>query len=115
MLVAVEINDAGPFRFILDTGANRSAISQNLADALGLKAGSKKLLQVHGVTGSAELASFEAGALRVGEFLVRQLEMPVLPPAVLSGADGILSVTELGKSRIDVDFKNDAATVVVAN
>src|SRR5690242_9920799 len=36
MVAPVSINDQGPFRFIIDTGANRSVVSRALADHLGL-------------------------------------------------------------------------------
>src|SRR5262245_22989425 len=36
VVAPVIVNGQGPFRFIVDTGANRSAVSQALADQLGL-------------------------------------------------------------------------------
>lgn len=111
ILVAVEVNGKGPFRFVLDTGANRSAIAHDLASELGLEPSSGRPLLVHGVTGSAQLNSVEVSDFRVGDVHLRRLRMPVLPPAVLSGADGILGVTELGRTRIEIDFRQDTVTV----
>ena len=50
---AGEINGQGPFRFILDTGANRSALAPEVVERLHLPAAEKVFLEVHGVTGSA--------------------------------------------------------------
>ena len=49
----IKVNGQGPFRFILDTGANRSVLSQALATRLGLAHSGVDL--VHSVDG-AELA-----------------------------------------------------------
>ena len=39
MTVPVRSPAPGPYRFIIDTGAQRTVISRELADALGLAAG----------------------------------------------------------------------------
>lgn len=111
ILVPVEINGTGPYRFVLDTGANRSALSRRLVDRLGLVPGSEQLLQVHGMTGAAMLAAVDVSDFRVGDFRLRGLQLPVLEPNVLAGTDGILGVTELERARIEVDFANDRVEV----
>src|SRR5678815_1729892 len=51
VVAPVSINNQGPFRFIVDTGANRSVVSRDLADRLGLvPEGSGEVHSVHGVS-----------------------------------------------------------------
>ena len=49
MTVPVRLSGAGPFRFIVDTGANRTAISSELASRLKLSAGESG--EMHSTTG----------------------------------------------------------------
>lgn len=112
ILVAVEVNGGGPFRFVLDTGANHSAVSQALADALGLTPEPEQSVRVHGMTGVADLPTVGVDEIAVGEISMRNLRLPVLTEAVLSGAHGILNVADLGKPRIEVDFRNGTVAVL---
>jgi len=47
----VTINGKGPFRLVLDTGANRSVVTQATAQKLGADLTNAKTVQLHGVTG----------------------------------------------------------------
>ena len=49
MTVPVRLSGAGPFRFMVDTGADRTAISRQLAERLKLTGGASASL--HSVTG----------------------------------------------------------------
>jgi predicted aspartyl protease len=111
VLVAVEVNGQGPFRFIVDTGANRSAISPETAAKLGLSPGTQTAVDVHGVTGSAMLPSVDIVSLRAGEILMPRRRLPVLASAVFAGADGILGIEGLSNARIEVDFVNDRVSI----
>jgi predicted aspartyl protease len=111
IVAPVEINGRGPFRFILDTGANRSAISAETVAALGLTIGEDAFVGVHGVTGSAVLPSVEIESLRAGDFEFGGRDLPVLPPQVFAGTDGILGIDALQEARIEVDFARDRVTI----
>jgi len=104
LLTAVEVNGTGPYRFILDSGANRSALSASLAELLGLSADAGTTLQVHGVTGSAAAPSTRIREMRVGDIVLHDQLVPVLPGTVFADADGILGIDGLQDARIDVDF-----------
>jgi predicted aspartyl protease len=106
----VEINGR-KFRFVLDTGANRSAISAATASALGLIPAEGALVNVHGVTGSATLPVVQVASFRVGELSFENQRMPVLPSAVFAGMDGILGVDCLQDARVEVDFGRDRVTI----
>lgn len=98
----VRINGRGPFPFIIDTGANRSSISAELAEALGLRELEKRV--VNGVTG-AELRKvvlierLSAGSLHTGA-----LEMPVIDRGALGTSVGLLAANELKRFRVVLDF-----------
>jgi predicted aspartyl protease len=112
VLAPVMVNGQGPFRFILDTGANRSVIGASLAEKLQLPPSERSLVAVHGVTGSGVLPAvrvrqIQAGSLEVG----RNKDIPVLAQPVLGGADGILGIEGLGSARIDIDFEKDRVEI----
>jgi predicted aspartyl protease len=111
IVAPVEINGQGPFRFILDTGANRSAISAATALRLGLEADESSKVSVHGITGSAVLPAVDVATFRAGDLLFENQRLPVLPSAVFGGVDGILGIDVLQTARIDVDFGGDTVTI----
>jgi len=112
VVVAAYVQDQGPYRFIIDTGANRSAVSQRLAQALSLQAGGATgNAVVHGITGSAVMPLVEIGEMRVGTFKLGRQRVAVLPDAVFGSADGILGIDVLQKARIDIDFDRDQVVV----
>jgi predicted aspartyl protease len=111
IVAKVEINGRGPFRFVLDTGANRSVLSAATAEALQLVPAAGDLVSVHGVTGNAVLPVVEVTTLQVGELLFENQRLPVLQSAVFAGTDGILGVDCLQDARIEVDFGRDRVTI----
>jgi hypothetical protein len=116
VLAPVMINDAGPFRFILDTGANRSVLSPRLLPLLKLTIDSEVSIGVHGVTGSAVLPAVTLREVKAGELVLgRDTRVPVLSQSVLANADGILGIDGLGMARIEVDFDHDVVRITTAN
>jgi predicted aspartyl protease len=109
ILAAVEVNGRGPFRFILDTGANSSALAPRVVEELGLPAAAG--VQVHGVTGTALLPAVNVESMRAGEVILPPAVLPVLPGDIFGDADGILGVTGMQAMRIDVDFLHDRVTI----
>ena len=103
MVAPVMVAGQGPFRFIVDTGANRSVLSQALATQLGLTAtGSDEVHSVHGVT----LAPIvNAGSLSYGSLPLPSAQMPLLQGAVLAGEQGLLGVDGMRGRRLRMDFE----------
>ena len=100
MQVGVMVNDKGPFRFFVDSGADRSVIGAALAQRLGLQAGSDVILHS---TGSAQLAhTVRIGSLRVGTSTIRDISAPALPERFLGG-DGMLGIDALIDQRLTID------------
>jgi predicted aspartyl protease len=112
ILAPVYVNGQGPFRFVLDTGANRSVLSPRLVELLGLTLEAGISINVHGVTGNAVMPAVHVDRIEAGGLVLAQDQnVPVLPPSVLAGADGILGIDGLGRARVDVDFREDRVTI----
>ena len=101
MTVPVFINGLGPFQFVIDTGADRTVISEELADRLDLpKAGKAKL---HAMGGSASVNLVKINTVQVSTNIARKVEAAALPMRYV-GADGLLGVDSLKGQRIVMDF-----------
>jgi len=102
----VLINGKGPFRLVLDTGANSSAIIPPVLEALGVGVEGARTVQLTGVTGTAVVPVIFAQQLEVGDLLMQNIRLPVVPD-VFGGAQGVLGSDGLGDKRIYIDFRND--------
>ncbi len=102
MAVAVGVNRHPPVPFVVDTGANRTAISQELAEQLGLPPGPEVL--VNGVTAAVPTPTVRAESLFVAESHVRDLVLPVVPHSRL-GVHGLLGVDVLGRFAVTFDVQ----------
>jgi len=102
----VFINGKGPYRLVLDTGANSSAIIPSVARSLGIPLHESKSVQLHGVTGSAIVPVILVDSLEVGDLLIDGATLPVVAD-VFGGAEGVLGPKGLGDKRIFIDFRND--------
>ena len=102
MTVEVLINGQGPFNFVVDSGADRSALSAPLAARLGLEPGPDVLL--HGVGGSAITATVKVALMTAGEAKLKDAKLPVLAADRL-GADGLLGVDILDGRSVVMDFR----------
>lgn len=102
MSVPVRVNGTGPFRFIVDTGADRSVLSRQLAAALGLEAAPGVL--VHGVNGAQLGLLARVDRLEMGARGLRDVKLPLLEEADL-GCDGILGLDALRGQRVVIDLE----------
>jgi predicted aspartyl protease len=102
------INGKGPFNFIIDTGADRTVISNELAASLNLrKSGSARL---HSMGGQAEVNIIDIDRLQVSNRTVRNVHAASLPARFL-GAAGLLGVDSLKGQRVVMDFDTNIMTV----
>jgi predicted aspartyl protease len=102
MTVEVFINGQGPFAFVVDTGADRSALSIPLAARLGLQPGPDVML--HGVGGSALTPTAKVALMVAGDARIKDAELPVLSAERL-GVDGLLGVDMLDNRNVIMDFR----------
>lgn len=108
MTVQTMIDGSGPYAFVVDTGANRSVLSAEIAEALNLETSGQAL--VHGIAGVLPSRTAHVHQLAVGNLVSRRLKMPVLPRRYL-GADGLLGVDVLANRRATIDFANQVFTL----
>ena len=111
VVASVMIDGKGPFRFIIDTGANHSTISPQLATALGLRPSLQLAMRVTGVTGSADVATVPIERLQAGDLVISDSRFPVILSSILDGADGILGAAGLQDERLLVDFSHNRVII----
>ena len=111
ILAPVMINGKGPFRLIIDTGANHSTVSPHMLAKLGLVPAPENDRIVHGVTGSARVPAVLVDRMESGLLVMEQLYAPVIDSAMTADADGILGVAGLRNARIIVDFRHDKVSI----
>jgi hypothetical protein len=111
MTVEATIEGQGPYRFVVDTGANRTVLSAEVAEALGLATSGQAM--VHGIAGVLPSRTVMVRQLTVGGLLSRRVRMPVLPRQYL-GADGLLGVDVLARRRATLDFARQSFSLASA-
>ena len=102
MTVPVSVGGSGPYRFLVDTGAERTVISRQLAEQLGLAAGDRTTM--HSVAGSSNVATVNIPMLDVNARRLAISNAPALETGNI-GADGMLGVDTLKLQRVLFDFK----------
>lgn len=103
MTVQVRVSDRGPFHFLIDTGSERTVISRQLANELGLAEGERTTLR--SVLGSTAVATVNIPALQVTSRILAVQSAPALDADNI-GADGMLGVDSLAEQRVMLDFKH---------
>jgi predicted aspartyl protease len=106
----VMINEQGPFRLVLDTGASHSGIIDSVAGRLGIDLAKAPKVRLRGVTGTAEVPMVRVNTLTVGELALTGSRLPIVIDA-LGGAEGVLGTEGLEDKRIYIDFKNDLISI----
>jgi len=109
----VLIDGKGPYRLVLDTGANHSAITTRAAQSLGIAPVATSTL-VTGFTGTAVVPTLHVNSLEVGELLIGPSDLPVLQD-VFGGAQGVLGVEGLENKRIYADFSRDRLEITLSH
>ncbi len=106
----VMINGRGPFRLVLDTGASRSAVNTQVAEAIGIAPDFTQPVLLRGVTGIVAVPTIRVDSFSVGDVIVTPATLPIVVDA-LGGADGILGTDGFGDKRVYIDFRHDLITV----
>lgn len=111
MTVPVTIADAGPYRFIVDTGAERTVVSRQLAQTLGLAPG--KQVRVTSMADAAVVDTFRIPSISVTQARAiggKAIEAPALEEFNL-GAPGMLGIDALQKHALTIDFDRNEMEV----
>ena len=110
VVAPVFVNGQGPFRFIVDTGANRSVVSEALAQRLGLVADGTG--DVHSIHGVATAPMVQVQSLHYGELSLGNAAMPILGGSVLAGEHGLLGVDGMRGRRLRMDFERNCIEII---
>ncbi|MFZ5748893.1 MAG: retroviral-like aspartic protease family protein [Pseudomonadota bacterium] len=103
LTVPVAIGASGPFRFIIDTGAERTVVSRELATSLSLPPGRR--LKLVSMTEQSQVETVQVRDLSVQPLGPRHhLEAPMLESRHL-GAQGLLGIDTLAEHRVTIDFE----------
>lgn len=108
LFIEVRINDAGPFRFLVDSGADRSVIGMGLAQRLQLPDGDP--VRVQGMAGVSTVQTVTIDRLLLGKSEVGPIRAPALSERDL-GAQGLIGIDALAEQRLLLDFVAKSITV----
>ena len=111
VVVPVTVNGQGPYRFIVDTGANHSTISPRLAQTLGLKPNKEASIILDGITGTAKVSFVTVDRLQAGDLTIGSTDLPVVWAPVMAGAAGILGAAGLTEKSLLIDFQHNRVAI----
>jgi predicted aspartyl protease len=107
IVVPVTINGQGPFRFLLDTGSNRTSIRSDVAERLGLPVVAKTTMVT--ASGSRLYLVVKLQRTAIGSSAAEGLLAPVMPATELKGMlatiDGIIGQDFLSAFNYTLDYR----------
>lgn len=101
MALRVSINGRRGAVFVLDTGAGRTVIAEDLAQAWNLPA--RPPVLVHGLTAAQVAPTVHIDRLSFGGRRLHDINAPVFPRQLLA-ADGLMGLDVLGRFRLDLNI-----------
>lgn len=112
LTVPVRLGSSRPFRFLVDTGADRTSVSRELVQELGLKERPKAVL--HSATGAKLVRMAHLPEISMSRRAVRNINAPMLDAADI-GADGILGMDSLRSHQVLFDFTKGTLSILASN
>jgi len=109
LTVAVSIAGAGPYEFLVDTGAQATVLSRELADSLGL--GDRRAATLIGVASRVAAETVAIDGLTLGRNRTNLPNAPLVERRHIGGADGVLGIDALQGQRVMLDFESERMTV----
>jgi hypothetical protein len=111
VVVPVMVNNQGPYKFLLDTGASNSILSARVADSLQIPLGRADTLFSAG--GNVTVTVRAIDALEVGEARLRQVEIAVANFSLLQTlqVDGILGGDYLRRFKVSIDYDSQIVQI----
>lgn len=106
--VEVQINGRGPYRFVVDSGADTSAVGLRIARDLQLPVTTPAIL--NGMTSRELVDRVRVAQFTLGPSTFHNLEMPALREVDLGG-DGLIGIDALVRQRLMMDFEKHVIKV----
>lgn len=106
--VDVHVNGRGPYRFVVDSGADTSAVGLRMAQDLQLPLGTPAI--VNGMTSRDLVDRVMVDKLTLGPTTVHNLQVPALREIDLGG-DGLIGIDALVQQRLMLDFEKHTIKV----
>src|SRR5262245_46686074 len=105
VVVPVTVNNRGPYKFLLDTGASNSILSAGVAENLQLPIGKTDTLFTAG--GNIRVTLREINTLQIGDARLDHVEIAVGSFGLLKtlAVDGILGGDYLRRFKISIDYE----------
>jgi hypothetical protein len=100
--VEVQVNGRGPYRFVVDSGADTSAVGLRIARDLELPLGTPAIL--NGTTSREVVDRVKVAELTLGPSTIHNLEVPALREIDLGG-EGLIGIDALVQQRLLMDFE----------
>jgi predicted aspartyl protease len=108
MTVPVTVDGQGPYQFVVDTGADRTVVSRELADHLNLAPSGTATM--HTMSGVGPVDTVRVSTLEVGGGRNDGFNAPALSREHL-GANGLVGVDSLQGRRVVMDFRKGTMSV----
>lgn len=108
MTVPVSVASHGPYEFIIDTGAQRTIVSHDLAGLLDLRPGGR--VRVTAMTNSAVVNTVQIPSLSLNTIVAGVIEAPTLNQVDM-GAPGMLGIDALQGRIVSIDFDQNEMAV----
>lgn len=109
MTVPVRLGTSGPYRFLVDTGSDRTSVSSELVRRLGLQ--ERPGASLHSATGQSPVRMAYLPELNMSRRAVRHINAPMLNAGDM-GADGILGIDSLRSQRVVFDFTSGTLSIL---
>jgi predicted aspartyl protease len=113
ILLETVVNDKGPFRFVLDTGAGGTVVTPELAKKLDIHPEEQQ--KATGAGGSVAVRfgtvnSFKVGETQLKSFKVVIMDLTGISKAIETDIDGIIGYNFLKNLRVTIDYPHHTVT-----
>ena len=113
LTVPVSIQGQGPFQFMIDTGAQATVLSHELAEQLALY--DRKPATLVGMASSKPIETVMVEDFTIGSRNLTIRTAPLVPRANIGSAYGILGLDSLQDQRVLLDFTENTIAVADAD